>query len=122
MLISYLKPDFVFENDAGSLKQLVHDGWKQVNVITSLPGSVRGGHYHKYNREGFYVVKGRFLLTVWENEARETYEMKEGDMFLIPPYVFHTVEYREETLLVSLYSEGVERFGSEKDIWTKGGL
>ena len=40
-------------------------------------------------------------------------------MFLIPPYVFHTFEYREETLLVSLYSEGVERFGSEKDIWTK---
>ena len=119
MLITYLKPDFVFENDAGSLKQLVHDGWKQVNVITSRAGSVRGGHYHKYNREGFYVVKGRFFLTVWEKEACEEYEMKEGDMFLIPPYVFHTFEYREETLLVSLYSEGVERFGSEKDIWTE---
>ena len=119
MLITYLKPDFVFENDAGSLKQLVHDGWKQVNVITSRPGSVRGGHYHKYNREGFYVVKGRFLLTVWEKETREEYEMKEGDMFLIPPYVFHTFEYQEDTTLVSLYSEGVERFGSEKDIWTE---
>ena len=38
-------------------------------------------------------------------------------MFLIPPYVFHTFEYQEDTILVSLYDEGVERPGSEKDIW-----
>ena len=119
MLITYLRPDFVFENDAGSLKQLAHDGWKQVNAITSRPGSVRGGHYHKYNQESFYVVKGRFLLTVWDKETREEYEMKEGDMFLIPPYVFHTFEYWEETLLISLYSEGVELSETEKDIWTE---
>lgn len=119
MLITYLKPDFVFENDAGSLKQLVHDGWKQINVITSRAGSVRGGHYHKYNREGFYVVEGRFLLTVWKGDEKETYEMKKGDMFLILPYVFHTFEYREETLLVSMYSDGVELSDTEKDIWTE---
>lgn len=119
MLISYLKPDFVFENDAGSLKQLVHDGWKQINVITSRAGSTRGGHYHKYNREGFYVVKGRFLLTVWDKETREKYEMKERDMFLIPPNVFHTFDYQEETLLVSMYSNGVELSDTEKDIWTE---
>lgn len=118
MLIEWLKPDFVFENDAGSLKQLVHKGWKQVNVITSRSSSVRGGHYHKYNREGFYVVEGRFLLTAWKDDDKETYEMREGDMFLIPPYVFHTFEYQEETLLVSMYSEGVELSETEKDIWT----
>lgn len=119
MLIEWLTPDFTFDNDRGSLKQLVHDSWKQVNVITSHAGSARGGHYHKYNREGFYVVEGRFLLTVWKGNKKETYEMKKGDMFLIPPYVFHTFEYREETLLVSMYSEGVELSETEKDIWTE---
>lgn len=119
MLITYLKPDFVFKNDAGSLKQLVHDGWKQINIITSHPGSTRGGHYHKYNREGFYVAEGRFLLTVWKDDEREIYEMRRGDMFLIPPYVFHTFEYYEETLLVSMYSDGVELSDTEKDIWTE---
>lgn len=119
MQIEWLKPDFVFENDSGCLKQLVHDGWKQVNVITSRAGSIRGGHYHKFNQEGFYVIKGRFLLTVWNGSEKETYEMKEGDMFLIPPYVFHTFEYREKTILVSMYSEGVELSKTEKDIWTK---
>lgn len=121
MLIEWMKPDFEFENDAGCLKQLVHDGWKQVNVIISVPGSVRGGHYHKYNREGFYVVKGSFALRVWDARTNESemYEMREGDMFLIPPHVFHTFEYHEETTLVSLYSRGVELSESEKDIWTK---
>ena len=119
MLIEYLKPDFVFENEVGSLKQLVHDGWKQVNVITSHAGSVRGGHYHKYNDEGFYVIDGRFTLTLWRDDIRETYEMKCGDMFLVPPFVFHTFEYTKDTTLISMYSHGVELSETEKDIWTE---
>lgn len=119
MLIEWLTPDFVFENESGCLKQLVHDGWKQVNVIASIPGSVRGGHYHKHNREGFYVVKGSFALRVWNGENSENYEMREGDMFLIPPGVYHTFAYHEATTLVSLYSRGVELSETEKDIWTK---
>ncbi len=119
MLIEWMKPDFSFLNKAGCLRQLVHDGWKQVNVITSIPGSVRGGHYHKYNREAFYVVAGSFSLCVWNAESKENYEMCEGDMFLIPPNVFHTFDYHEETILVSLYSRGVELSEMKKDIWTK---
>ena len=119
MLIEITKPDFVFENESGCLKQLVHDGWKQINVITSLAGSTRGGHYHKYNKEGFYIIEGRFLLSTWKESEKETYEMKAGDMFVIPPYVFHTFDYHEDTVLVSMYSNGVELSETEKDIWTK---
>ncbi len=119
MLISMMEPDFVHENENGILKQLVHCGWKQVNVITSLPGSVRGGHYHKYNSEGFYIIKGSFKLVVWNAGEREEYEMGDGDFFVIPPYVFHCFEYHVETILVSLYSDRVELTGTEKDIWTK---
>ena len=119
MLIEYTKPDFVFENEAGSLKQLVHDGWKQFNVITSVGGAVRGKHYHKYNNEGFYIIQGSFKLIVWKDDIREEYEIKAGDMFFIPPYVFHTFEYHEDTVLVSMYSNGVELSETEKDIWTE---
>ncbi len=117
MLIHFLEPDFVYENENGSLKQLVHDGWKQVNVITSAAGSVRGGHYHKFNNEGFYIIKGSFFLEVWKDDVRETYKIKTGDMFLIPPYVYHTFKYMEDTVLVSMYSAGVEVTETEKDIW-----
>lgn len=119
MLMEYFKPDFVFENNSGCLTQLVHNGWKQINVITSRAGSVRGGHYHKYNDEGFYVVSGRFTLTLWRDDAKEIHEMKAGDLFRIQPYVFHTFAYSEDTVLVSMYSRGVELSETEKDIWTK---
>lgn len=119
MLIEFVKPDFVFENDAGSLIQLVHDGWKQVNVITSVSGAVRGKHYHKFNYEGFYIIQGSFNLIVWKDKDKEEHEIKAGDMFFIPPYVFHTFDYHEDTVLVSMYSLGVELYGLEKDIWTE---
>ena len=38
-------------------------------------------------------------------------------MFVIPPYVFHTFEYHTDTILVSLYSNGVELTETDKDIW-----
>ena len=111
MLIEWMTPDFIFNNENGSLKQLVRDGWRQVNVITSIPGSVRGGHYHKFNREAFYVIKGSFRLTLWQDKKNET--------FSIPSNVFHSFDYQEETILVSMYSRGVELSETEKDIWTK---
>lgn len=119
MLIEIMKPDFIFENEAGSLKQLVHDGWKQINVITSVANAVRGGHYHKFNLEGFYIISGSFTLKVWKDTIVEEYEFKAGDMFAIPPYVYHTFMYKEYTVLVSMYSRGVETSETEKDIWTK---
>lgn len=115
-LIEFVKPDFTFENENGILVQLVHDGWKQVNAILSKENSVRGGHYHKYNKEAFFIISGSFKLKVWKDNYKEEYQIKAGDMFLINEFVFHTFEYTEDTWLVSMYSNGVEmEFG--KDIW-----
>lgn len=117
MLIRTMEPDFVFQNHCGQLTQLVRDGWKQVNVITSVAGCTRGGHYHKFNHEAFYVVQGSFLLEVCKDGVRESYEFSAGDMFEIPPYVAHTFTYRAETILVGMYDRGVELSETEKDIW-----
>lgn len=122
MLIKLTKPDFIFENSAGSLKQLIRAGYKQVNVIFSNSGSIRGGHYHKLNDEAFYVINGAFKLSVSKEGMREEYEFKEGDMFIIPPMVSHTFEYTEDTLLVSMYSRGVELDDGTKDIITDNSL
>ena len=56
---------------------------------------------------------------MWCGEIREEYQIKEGDFFLINKNVFHTFEYYEDTLLVSLYSSGVELSENTKDIWTE---
>lgn len=117
MLVEFIKPDFSFEDERGNLVQLIHEGWKQVNVIVSRKGNIRGNHYHKYNVEAFYVVSGRFKLYAKSKENEEIYEIKQGDMFQIHPQIIHTFEYQENTVLVSLYDRGVEMNNGEKDIW-----
>lgn len=119
MLIEVMKPDFQFKNDSGILIQLVHDGWKQINVITSIKGCVRGGHYHKFNKEAFYIISGSFDLDVWNREGvHEHYRFKSGDMFLINENVSHTFTYLDDSTLVAMYSNGVELDENNKDIWS----
>ena len=118
MLIEFIKPDFTFENEAGRLNQLVHEGWTQVNAIFSAKDSIRGGHYHKYNKECFFVLAGSFRLTAYKDDLREEYEMKQGDMFIIPEYVAHDFAYHEDTYLVAMYDNGVELSDDVKDIWS----
>lgn len=119
MLIMFIKPDFEFSDDRGSLKQLVHNGWKQVNYITSVGKAFRGNHYHKENREAFYVIKGRFRLIVStiDGSIKEEYEMKSGDFFIIDPMVVHSFDYLEDTDLISFYDKGVENEKGDKDIF-----
>lgn len=119
MLAEILKPDFVFSNENGSLTQLVHEGWRQVNVLESKKGSSRGGHYHKENEEAFYVIKGRLQLNLDDRTLTETRTFQTGDMFLIRPYIMHTFEFLEDTCMVSVYDQGVEHADGTKDIYSE---
>lgn len=119
MLIQFLKPDFEHVDERGKLVQLVHDGWKQVNVIESKAGQVRGNHYHKMNKEAFYVVKGEFDLWLEKNGESETYHLTTGQMFQIESYVIHTFEFRKDSILIGFYDTGIEMAGIEKDIFKK---
>ena len=75
-MIKILKPDFVFEDERGSLVQLVRDGYKQINVVTSKAGVERGRHFHALNREGFYVVEGAFTVEAKLGEKKELFSFK----------------------------------------------
>ncbi len=118
MLIEFIEPDFQFSDDRGSLTQLVHDGWKQVNYITSVAGAVRGDHFHKENKEAFFVAEGAFKLEVEHSQTheKETYQIKKGDFFIIYPHVLHNFTYTAPTVLISFYDNGVERPDGTKDI------
>ena len=115
-MIKIIKPDFVFEDERGTLTQLIHEGYNQINVVTSKAGVERGNHYHALNREGFYVVDGSFLLEAILNGKSESYQFKKGDMFIIEPNVMHRFVYLEDTVLVAFYDKGVELPDGTKDI------
>ena len=120
MLYKRLTPDFVVTNPKGHLAQLCHEGWCQVNVLTSPAGSFRGNHYHKENLECFYVVSGSLKVFFTSVDGSETEQVvfNEGDMFVIYPYVVHSLESVSDTILVALYDKGVEKVSGEKDIWS----
>ena len=114
-LIEILKPDFSFSDERGNLSQLVHEGYKQVNVVTSKGGVFRGGHFHKDNIELFYVVYGEFEFIAEKDSVKEEYMFKAGDMFLVKPYVIHSFNYLKESCVVALYDKGVEHADGSMD-------
>ena len=88
-MIKVIKPDFEFQDERGFLLQLVHEGFRQFNIIFSRQGVFRGGHYHQENTEAFYVISGSFELTVkTENAVEEKYIISKGEMFFNPAICF----------------------------------
>lgn len=124
MYIQILKPDFVFSDERGELIQLVHNDFRQVNYILSYAGVFRGGHYHKINRELFYVIRGKLELIVYPagnriDNVSERYVFETGSIFEIPENIVHNFNYIDETALISMYSVGVELPSGEKDIFNE---
>lgn len=116
-MIQILKPDFEYEDQRGKLTQLVRKGFSQFNIIFSKAGTFRGNHYHKENREAFYVISGSFDVTVKKDGKTEVFTFSQYDMFLIPPLVNHSFFYHTDTLLASMYDIGVELANGRKDIF-----
>ena len=116
-MIEILKPDFEFEDERGKLTQLVREGFTQFNIIFSRTGTFRGNHFHKFNREAFFVMCRKFELLAQKDGEEEKFCFSDGDMFLIPPFVNHSFCYHTDTLLASMYDVGVELPNGEKDIF-----
>ena len=116
-LIEILTPDFTFTDDRGTLTQIVHEGFSQVNAVFTKAGKIRGNfHYHEHTKELFFVIKGKIEFTAKYNGACENYTFSDGDMFMVNENVRHTFSYREDTYLVALYTNPVEREDGTKDI------
>ncbi|MBR0113162.1 MAG: cupin domain-containing protein [Clostridia bacterium] len=119
MLIKIVKPDFTFTDERGTLAQLVHSGYEQVNFVYTEKGAVRGNmHYHALSDETFYVGSGKVKVTARLEDEEEERIFAQGDMFTLPAGVRHTFEYLENTNLVVLYTKAVEREDGSKDILT----
>lgn len=116
-LIEILTPDFAFTDDRGTITQIVHEGFTQVNAVFTKAGKIRGNfHYHKTTKELFYIIKGRIRLIARFDDTAEEYIFSDGDMFLVNENVRHTFEYLEDTYLVGLYTSPVEKEDGTKDI------
>ncbi|MCL2512458.1 MAG: cupin domain-containing protein [Oscillospiraceae bacterium] len=116
-MLKILTPDFVFEDDRGSLVQLAHEGYTQINAVKSVKNAVRGRHYHKINKETFYIIEGRVKTRVTMGGKEEFYDFSAGDMFEILPGVLHETEFLTDCVMIVMYDKGVELPDGGKDIY-----
>jgi mannose-6-phosphate isomerase-like protein (cupin superfamily) len=95
----------------GSLEGLVNFGeWRELNLVTSLAGAVRGGHYHLRARELFVILDGTIRVVTQRVEdgrlVGETEERKvgPGDVILVEPLVNHTFHILGDARWLNLLS------------------
>ena len=78
---------------------------KQVKILKVKKGQILGNHYHLY-RENRYLLKGKiqyYLKNVKTNEYEE-FIMHEGEVMVTDPYIAHTGEFLEDSIII----EGTE--------------
>ena len=109
--------DFQHKDERGSLTQLIHDGYNQVNVLETKKGSTRGVHFHKESVEAFYLITGSVDAEFIGKESNESIKFRAGDFFEIPPYVLHNMVFPEDCIMVQMYDKPVEKSDGSKDIY-----
>ena len=116
-LVRVLHTDFEFADDRGRLTQLVHEGFQQINVLTTKRGVTRGGHFHRISREAFYVISGCVEVTLRTEDRTESAAFHAGDFFAVEPFVSHSMFFPEDCVMVQMYDRPVEQPGGGKDIY-----
>ena len=96
---------------------MIHNGFKQINVLESKKGVKRGSHFHKRSIEAFYVINGSVEVTLLNKDNKEIAVFNKGDFFEIHPYVLHNMLFLEDCLMVQMYDEPVENPDGTKDIF-----
>ena len=118
-LVKELKNEFEYVNESGSLVQLVHGGYSQVNVVCSYAGTNRGGHLHKLAREAFYVIDGSLEIKLWRGKEILIKKYGRGDFFEVQPKVMHSMFFYTNCIMVVLYDIPIENNKGIKDIYVE---
>jgi len=65
-------------------------------------------HIHKYN--GFYVEKGKLIVSVWKSgyDLIDKTTINSGQFHIVPPQEFHQFEALEDTIAFELYWAGFD--------------
>ncbi len=119
-MIKKLETDFIHFDERGLICQILSIQNSQINYLFTKKDAKRGCHYHKRNREYFYIIGGKVEITGYyvSNPSKiETFVFEMGDLFVVEPYVMHDFKFLENTQMVVVYDIGIEN--GEKDIYTE---
>jgi quercetin dioxygenase-like cupin family protein len=80
-----------------------------VCVITSVPGAVRGNHYHKNTTQHTLLTKGKMRYwwqTADQSTPAQSVDLSAGDMVSSHPNEIHTLEFLDATSECVVFTEG----------------
>lgn len=114
-LYSRIQPYFNQSDDRGSILGLLNTGtWREMNIISSEAGAVRGNHYHMNTEECFFILSGRIRVVFrrpldsggWEEDEKVFIE---GDVFVVYPNVEHVFYIMQDSHWINLLSDALDK-------------
>jgi len=112
-----ISPYFSFTDGRGKLTGIMQgEKWEEINYIESLKGCIRGNHYHKKTKEGFYIIDGRIKVSLLDinTNLKKDFIAKKGDIFVIKPNTLHTFKVLGDSRWVNMLSKAMNK--DSKDI------
>ena len=103
-MIEFIPNYIEYSDKRGSFLGLIIFGdWKEINIICSEADTVRGDHYNENTDELFIILEGKIKIILQNvlgkkdlENKKETFSVKEGDVFLVKKnvnHIFETIEY-----------------------------
>ena len=120
-MINRLDTDFSFSDERGDICQVLSITNSQVNFLFTKKGAKRGCHYHKNNREYFYIISGKVTITGYDADTHDNKQVlafEKGQLFCVEPYTVHDFCFMEDTEMIVVYDKGVEEENG-KDIYSE---
>jgi len=122
-MIKFIERYFKDGDERGSIEGIINYGeWKEINLITSSSGSVRGNHYHKHITELFIILDGEIKVVVQKVKdgklVGDTFEnnVESGDVFLIESFVNHTFFVKKDSRWINVLSKAIKE--KEPDLYS----
>ncbi len=91
-----------FNDDRGTIQNLVDLQLGSASVIVSKPGAVRANHYHKTDFHYCWLQLGKLVYghrPVGSKEPPQQWTIKPGQLFYSPPMHEHVMVFLEDSVL-----------------------
>jgi dTDP-4-dehydrorhamnose 3,5-epimerase-like enzyme len=115
-MIEFIDSYFNYKDERGSISGVINKNvWEEINFITSEKGAKRGGHYHKYTKELFFILEGEIeVITQIINSdnklGKKTINIvKKDDIFLIEPNVVHYFKIIEDSKWINVLTKKIDK-------------